>query len=269
MRDLLARYRALREDHLRYLVKCGVIRPVLRTNADTFFAFPDLRGHQAGERRARAGRRVPQRRPHADGGAPGSARVRLPARRGAGEDHHAAAPAAEGSRRSRRADAPRSACSDTALAEEYFRAASALDDGDESKHGGGGGGLSQGAGARSVSRRRADQPRQHPLQPRRARRGAGAVRARDRPRVRFLRGALQPRATSTTTSAASPRRRPATARRCGSIRSTPTRTSTWRSRSRRWGCRRTRVRTGARTSSSRRRASGSSWRGSSRSRAEG
>jgi len=42
MRDVMARYRALREDHLRYLVKCGVLRPVLRTNADTFFAFPDL-----------------------------------------------------------------------------------------------------------------------------------------------------------------------------------------------------------------------------------
>ena len=42
MRDLLVRYRALREDHLRYLVKCGILRPVLRTNADTFFAFPDL-----------------------------------------------------------------------------------------------------------------------------------------------------------------------------------------------------------------------------------
>jgi tetratricopeptide (TPR) repeat protein len=42
MRDLLARYRSLREDHLRYLVKCGVIRPILRTNADTYFAFPDL-----------------------------------------------------------------------------------------------------------------------------------------------------------------------------------------------------------------------------------
>src|SRR5205814_7011200 len=42
MRDLLARYRELREDHLRYLVKCGLLRPVLRTNADTFFAFPDL-----------------------------------------------------------------------------------------------------------------------------------------------------------------------------------------------------------------------------------
>src|SRR5438132_12900747 len=42
LRDVLARYRSLREDHLRYLVKCGVLRPVLRTNADTFFAFPDL-----------------------------------------------------------------------------------------------------------------------------------------------------------------------------------------------------------------------------------
>jgi len=42
MRDLLARYRSLREDQLRYLVKCGIIHPVLRTNTDTFFAFPDL-----------------------------------------------------------------------------------------------------------------------------------------------------------------------------------------------------------------------------------
>ena len=41
-RDLLARYRTLREDHLRYLVKYGIIKPVLRTNADTFFAFQDL-----------------------------------------------------------------------------------------------------------------------------------------------------------------------------------------------------------------------------------
>jgi len=41
-RDLLARYRSLRDDHIRYLVKCGIIRPVLRTNADTFFAFADL-----------------------------------------------------------------------------------------------------------------------------------------------------------------------------------------------------------------------------------
>ena len=32
----------LRDDHIRYMVKCGLIRPVLRTNADTFFAFADL-----------------------------------------------------------------------------------------------------------------------------------------------------------------------------------------------------------------------------------
>jgi tetratricopeptide (TPR) repeat protein len=42
MRDLLARYSALREDHLRYLMKCGVIRPVLRTNAGLFFSFADV-----------------------------------------------------------------------------------------------------------------------------------------------------------------------------------------------------------------------------------
>jgi tetratricopeptide (TPR) repeat protein len=42
MRDLLPRYRELREDHLRYLMKCGILRPVRKTNADTFFAFPDL-----------------------------------------------------------------------------------------------------------------------------------------------------------------------------------------------------------------------------------
>ena len=28
VRDLLARYRSLREDHMRYLIKCGLIRPV-------------------------------------------------------------------------------------------------------------------------------------------------------------------------------------------------------------------------------------------------
>src|SRR4029079_11897220 len=42
MRDLLARYRLLREDQIRYLVKCGLIKPALKTNADTFFAFADV-----------------------------------------------------------------------------------------------------------------------------------------------------------------------------------------------------------------------------------
>src|SRR5438046_3132639 len=41
-RDLLARYRSLRDDHIRYLVKCGIVRPVMRTNADTYFAFADV-----------------------------------------------------------------------------------------------------------------------------------------------------------------------------------------------------------------------------------
>ena len=55
-RDLLARYGALREDHLRYLVKYGVIKPALRTNADTFFGFQDLAPiKQANEEMSRGG----------------------------------------------------------------------------------------------------------------------------------------------------------------------------------------------------------------------
>jgi tetratricopeptide (TPR) repeat protein len=42
MSDLLVRYPYLRADHLSYLVKSGLIRPVVRTNTDMFFAFPDL-----------------------------------------------------------------------------------------------------------------------------------------------------------------------------------------------------------------------------------
>ena len=41
-RDLLTRYASLRDDHLRYLVKYGIIKPALRTPADTYFAFQDL-----------------------------------------------------------------------------------------------------------------------------------------------------------------------------------------------------------------------------------
>jgi tetratricopeptide (TPR) repeat protein len=42
LRDLPLRYRALREDQLRYLVKCGVIHPVVRTNTEVFLGFSDL-----------------------------------------------------------------------------------------------------------------------------------------------------------------------------------------------------------------------------------
>ena len=41
-RDLLAMYPRLREDHLRYLQKWGLVRPVLRTNTDIFYSFSDL-----------------------------------------------------------------------------------------------------------------------------------------------------------------------------------------------------------------------------------
>ena len=42
LRDLAGRYRSLREDQLRYMVKCGIVQPVFHTNAETFFAFPAL-----------------------------------------------------------------------------------------------------------------------------------------------------------------------------------------------------------------------------------
>ena len=96
---MLARYRALREDHLRYLVKCGVLRPVLRTNADTFFAFPDLAAIKQANEGLAQGAQLPQRRADADRGAAGPARVRLPDRCGAGEDHRAAASRPRDSRR--------------------------------------------------------------------------------------------------------------------------------------------------------------------------
>lgn len=41
-RDILAMYPRLREDHLRYLQKWGLVRPAFRNNADTWFAFSDL-----------------------------------------------------------------------------------------------------------------------------------------------------------------------------------------------------------------------------------
>lgn len=129
LRDLTVRYPALREDHLRYLVKCGVIRPVLRTNADTFFAFTDLsvikQVHEAIEqggsfhRVARsivAGRQGQLALDFRMDAAP--AKI-ITLRRPPAQDATAVATPAP--------------VRDTALAEEYFRAASILDDGDARK----------------------------------------------------------------------------------------------------------------------------------------
>jgi tetratricopeptide (TPR) repeat protein len=41
-RDILAMYPALRLDHLRYLEKCGLIKPVSRNHNESFFGFSDL-----------------------------------------------------------------------------------------------------------------------------------------------------------------------------------------------------------------------------------
>ena len=133
LRDVLARYRELREDHLRYLVKCGVLRPVLRTNADTFFAFPDLaiiKQANEGLVQGLTFRSI--------------VRTLIAARQGQLEFDFRidAAPAKiitlrrpETARPPRPATTPidgQAATRDTQRAEEYFHAASALDDGDDS-----------------------------------------------------------------------------------------------------------------------------------------
>ena len=129
LRDLMARYRSLREDHLRYLVKCGIIRPVLRTNADTFFAFPDLGA-------------IKQANDELDQGASFRSVVRsLVATRGGQltfDFRLDAAPAKILTLQRRAAKPPGRAgptlvaARETAVAEEYFRRASLLDDGNES-----------------------------------------------------------------------------------------------------------------------------------------
>jgi len=133
IRDLLVRYRALREDHLRYLVKCGVLRPVLRTNADTFFAFPDLaviKQANEGLEQGIAFRSI--------------VRAMLAARQGQLEFDFRidAAPAKiitlrrptrDHSLPNAAAAAANARLHDTQLAEEYFRIGSSLDDGDDAK----------------------------------------------------------------------------------------------------------------------------------------
>ena len=128
-RDLLARYRALRDDHIRYLVKYGIIRPVLRSNADTYFAFGDVAT-------------LKQANDELSQGLSFRSVVRaLTASRDGQmtfDFRHEATPAkiitlrrpAE-QKSAKLADASAAVIRDTALAESYFREGSALDDGDE------------------------------------------------------------------------------------------------------------------------------------------
>jgi tetratricopeptide (TPR) repeat protein len=127
VRDLLARYRTLREDHIRYLVKYGVVRPALRTNADTLFAFPDIAI-------------LKQANDELESGVAFRTVVRslLASREGQLTlDFRLDAAPAKIITLQRRApepaEPPRTSARQTALAEDYFRAASLLDDGDDAK----------------------------------------------------------------------------------------------------------------------------------------
>ncbi len=138
LRDLLSLYAGVREDHIRYLQKWGIIRPVLVTNADAYFTFADLgiikqinaeleqgtpfrrvlkalappprEGQLVFDFRLEAApaRILKLRRPAPDAAGP------LGGRRPAGVPPPSVSPAAS-----------------AALAEQYFAAASQLDDGDE------------------------------------------------------------------------------------------------------------------------------------------
>jgi tetratricopeptide (TPR) repeat protein len=128
MRDLLARYRRLREDHLRYLVKCSIITPALRTNADTFFAFSDVAAIKRVNDAIEQGRSFQS-----------VVRILLAEREGqlAFDFRLEAAPAKILTLQQRplagaldRRDAGGQG-RDSALAEEYFTAGSALDNGEE------------------------------------------------------------------------------------------------------------------------------------------
>jgi tetratricopeptide (TPR) repeat protein len=133
-RDLLARYRALRDDHVRYLVKCGIVRPQMRTNADTYFAFADVATlKQANDdlsqglsfrsivrtlTASRDGQLVFDFRHEAT-----PAKI-ITLRRPAGQN--------SADKSAKLANASAAAIRDTALAESFFREGSELDDGDES-----------------------------------------------------------------------------------------------------------------------------------------
>lgn len=129
LRDLLPRYRALREDHVRYLVKCGALGPVLRTNADTFFAFQDVAVIKQANDDLAGG--VPFRRVVRALAASRDGQLALDFRLDA-EPARIITLRRRGGRLQRPAGEP-PGTRDEALAEEYFRAGSALDEGDESR----------------------------------------------------------------------------------------------------------------------------------------
>jgi tetratricopeptide (TPR) repeat protein len=131
LRDLMSRYRALREDHVRYLVKYGIVRPVLKTNADTFFAFPDLAAlKQANDELSRG---VMFRTIVRNLMASGHGQLALDFRLDASPAKVLELGRQTAKRSEARARAAPIPSRDSTRAEECFRAASLLDEGGESK----------------------------------------------------------------------------------------------------------------------------------------
>ena len=123
--DILAMYPALREDQLRGLQKWQLIRPVVGTPTETYFAFPDLPliKHVAAE---------------LERGVPFRAILRTLQASRDGQlafDFRLDAEPAKIVRLAPPSPASGSAATDAAAAERHFLAASALDDGDPAKQG--------------------------------------------------------------------------------------------------------------------------------------
>jgi tetratricopeptide (TPR) repeat protein len=132
VRDLLALLSIAARDHLRYLMKCGIIRPVLRTNADTFFAFQDLpviKQVNEGLDRGAAFRSLAQSLiASREGQLTLDFRLDVAPAKILTLQRRPAPPAGTPDRLGPRIAGAR----ETAMAEDYFRAASLLDNGDES-----------------------------------------------------------------------------------------------------------------------------------------
>ena len=266
--EVLGLYPLVREDHLKTLQKCGLLHPPDVVGGERFVEFADVAVIRQVNARTAARRAVPIGAALLRGLAVGPARPRLPGGRAAGQGA-LASPAARRRRRGRisvggpgrpvgRARAGRSRHGGAVLrprvvarrrgAEKREEAAAAYRRALE---------IDPRAGAR------AHQPREHPLHRRPPDRGDGALRARDRPRARCVRGTLQPRQHPSRPGPL-PRGRgalPATPSR--STRATPRRTSTWRSRSRRTGGQTRPSPTGGRTTPWPRTGSGPNWLGNS------
>jgi tetratricopeptide (TPR) repeat protein len=123
-RNVLERYRFLRDDHLRYMAKWGLIRP-LRTGSDVHYAFPDLT-------------RLRQADAELADGVPFRAVLRNLLAEKAGQlafDFRLDAPVAKVFKLTRKLPPPMAALMDAppeepSSAERYFQEASVLDDGD-------------------------------------------------------------------------------------------------------------------------------------------